>query len=94
MEFSKQEERLLIRSGDRALTGRMKRSAFTVSLLFCVLTAGTAFAARNVWIVLGVSIAYILVTLAEKSAYLRTIGEYKELVVKLSTRVNELEKKG
>ena len=94
MEFSKQEERLLIRSGDRALTGRMKRSALTVSLLFCVLIAGAAAASGNVWIVLAVALAYIFVTMAEKIAYIRAIEKYKALIVKLSTRVNDLEKKG
>ena len=94
MEFSKQEELLLIRSGDKALTGRMKQSALTVSLLFCVLIAGAAAASGNVWIVLAVALAYILVTLAEKIAYIRVIEKYKDLIVKLSTRVNDLEKKG
>ena len=94
MDFSKQEERLLIRSGDANLTGRMRKSAVAVSLLFCLLTAGAAAASGNVWIVLVLSLAYIFVTLAEKTAYIKAIGEYKALIVKLSTRINDLEKKG
>lgn len=94
MEFSKQEERLLIRSGDQALTKRMKRSAVSVSLMFALLLTGVAFAAGNTWLVLAIALAYILITLCEKVAYMNTFSAYKTLVVKLSTRVNELEKKG
>lgn len=94
MEFTNLEEKILIRSGERALTGRMKRAAFITSLLFLLLLIGTAIASRNVWIVLAVAIAYLLVTLCEKIAYINAVSAYRALIVKLSTRVNELEKKG
>ena len=94
MEYSRQEERLLIRSGDEALTRRMKKAAVAVPLLFAVLMIGAALTSRNIWIILGVALAYILITLCEKIAYVNVIAAYRALVVKLSTRVNELEKKG
>lgn len=94
MEYSKQEERLLIRSGDNALTKRMKKSAIITPLLFAVLLTGAAFASGNLWIILAVSLVYILITLCEKVAYINVIAAYRAMVVKLSTRVNELEKKG
>ena len=94
MEYSKQEERLLIRSGDAALTKRMKKAAVVIPLSFALLLIGAAAASRNVWIILAVSLAYILITLMEKVAYVKVIAAYRELIVKLSTRINELEKKG
>ena len=94
MEYSKLEEKLLIRSGDTALTKRMKRSTAVISLMFIFLITGAALSSGNVWIVLAVSLAYLLITLFEKLAYLNAIAAYRALIVKLSTRVNELEKKG
>lgn len=94
MDFTKLEEKILIRSGDTALTRRMKKAAVAIPVLFLLLLTGAAFATRNVWIVLAAALAYVLVTLCEKIAYVNAIALYRALIVKLSTRINELEKKG
>lgn len=94
MDFTKQEERLLVRSGDLALIKRMKKSSIVITLCFAVLMTGAAIASKNLWVLLAISLAYLFVTLCEKIAYVNTAAAYKSLVVKLSTRINELEKKG
>ncbi len=92
LEFTPEEERLLVRSGDRALMQRMKRSAGIRIAFLALLISGAAVASANVWIVLALSLACLIVAGFEQYAYLRFSETAKNLIVKLSTRINELEK--
>ena len=86
--FTPQEERALRRSGDLALAGRMKQSAIAVSVLFLVLFVLAAFIVRNNFVTMAVGVVYIVLTLAEKLAFIRIIAVYRGLAVKLGKALN------
>ncbi len=90
IEFTKQEERILGRSGDFAVVGRYRSSAIVVALIFSGLLLALAFLSGSMMLVLIFSLSYILITLVEKLAYARAIAGYKHVIVKLSKRVQQL----
>ncbi len=86
--FTPQEERALRRSGDLALASRMKQATVVVSVLFLVLFILVAFVVRNDIVVTALAVIYVLLTLAEKLAFIRMLAVYRGLVVKLGKALN------
>ena len=86
--FTPQEERALRRSGDLALASRMKQATVVVSVLFLVLFILTAIVVKNDIVVTALAVIYVLLTLAEKLAFIRMLAVYRGLVVKLGKALN------
>ena len=86
--FTPQEERALRRSGDLALASRMKQATVVVSVLFLVLFILTAIVVKNDIVVTVLAVIYVLLTLAEKLAFIRMLAVYRGLVVKLGKALN------
>ena len=86
--FTPQEERALRRSGDLALASRMKQATVVVSVLFLVLFILVAIVVRNDIVVTALAVIYVLLTLAEKLAFIRMLAVYRGLVVKLGKALN------
>lgn len=86
--FTPQEERALRRSGDLALASRMKQATVVVSVLFLVLFILVAIVVKNDIVVTALAVIYVLLTLAEKLAFIRMLAVYRGLVVKLGKALN------
>ena len=86
--FTPQEERALRRSGDLGLASRMKQATVVVSVLFLVLFILAAIVVKNDIVVTVLAVIYVLLTLAEKLAFIRMLAVYRGLVVKLGKALN------
>lgn len=88
--FTPREERILRRSGDAGAVLRHRRAVTAVSILFLLLFAGLGFATRN-WVILMIcAMAFVVITLVEKLAFLNSELACKSVIVKLAKRIQEL----
>lgn len=88
--FTPREERILRRSGDAGAVLRRRRAVTVVSILFLLLFAGLGFATRN-WVILMIcAMAFVVITLVEKLAFLNSELACKSVIVKLAKRIQEL----
>lgn len=88
--FTPREERILRRSGDAGAVLRRRRAVTAVSILFLLLFAGLGFATRN-WVILMIcAMAFVVITLVEKLAFLNSELACKSVIVKLAKRIQEL----
>ena len=88
--FTPREEWILRRSGDAGAVLRRRRAVIAVSILFLLLFAGLGFATRN-WVILMIcAMAFVVITLVEKLAFLNSELACKSVIVKLAKRIQEL----
>lgn len=88
--FTPREERILRRSGDAGAVLRRRRAVIAVSILFLLLFAGLGFATRN-WVILMIcAMAFVVIILVEKLAFLNSELACKSVIVKLAKRIQEL----
>lgn len=88
--FTPREERILRRSDDAGAVLRRRRAVTAVSILFLLLFAGLGFATRN-WVILMIcAMAFVVITLVEKLAFLNSELACKSVIVKLAKRIQEL----
>ena len=88
IELTPLEERVMVRSGDSSIAGRMKRAALAVSLLFLALFIVAAIVTKNYLIVASIGSAYVALTLVEKLCYINAISAYRSVIVKLGKALN------
>lgn len=90
IDFTEQEKKILGRSGDFRVTARFRRAAAAVSILFILFFFAIGYVTRS-WIpVACIAALYALITAVEKTAYANTLDGCKRIIVKLCSRINEL----
>lgn len=85
------QKKILEQSFNLDDTQRRKKVVMRIEAIGAVLFSVAAFVIQSWWVITGVALIYILVTIFEKATYSDAILEYKCLIQKMKKRIEELE---
>lgn len=91
LELTPLEQRILDASADLDVTRKRRAYVVLFGLVFMAALIAVSLSGRSWSFVLGISLAYIALTVCEKVAYANAVIAYKGLIQKLKKRVDELE---